>query len=86
MEVQNNHGFRFREWAVYKDSRKFRKAISKLVVKFPADERFVLSDQTKRALLSIILNIAESTNKNSDKDMRLYLNRSHCSVDEVVAC
>jgi four helix bundle protein len=75
MNTKDNHGFRFRDWQVYKDSRQFRKEINALVKKFPVDERFALSDQTKRALLSIILNIAESTNKNSDKDMKLYINR-----------
>ena len=86
MNTKDKHGFRFRDWQIYKDSRQFRKEINEFVRKFPPHEKFALSDQTKRALLSIILNIAESTNKNSDKDMRLYINRSHCSVDEVVAC
>jgi four helix bundle protein len=86
MQTKDNHGFRFRDWQVYKDSRQFRKEINNLVRKFPVEERYVLTDQTRRALTSIILNIAESTNKNTDKDMRLYINRSHCSLDEVVAC
>jgi len=86
MGTTDKYGFRFRDWQVYKDSRQFRKEINILVRKFPADERYVLTDQTRRALTSIILNIAESTNKNSDKDMKLYINRSHCSLDEVVAC
>ena len=86
MQTKDNHGFRFRDWQVYKDSKKFRKEINILIKKFPPDERYALVDQTRRALLSIILNIAESTNKNSDKDMRVYINRSHCSLDEVVAC
>jgi four helix bundle protein len=86
MRTKDTHGFRFRDWQVYKDSRQFRKDINHLVKKFPADERYALSDQTKRALTSIILNIAESTNKNSDKEMKVYINRSHCSLDEVVAC
>ncbi len=34
----------------------------------------------------MVLNIAESANKNTDKDRRVYINRSHCSLDEVVAC
>jgi four helix bundle protein len=86
MKTQDKFGCRFRDWQVYKDSRAFRKEINQLIIKFPSDERYALSDQTKRALTSIILNIAESTNKNSDKDMRVYINRSHCSLDEVVAC
>lgn len=86
MKTVDKYGFRFRDWQVYKDNRIFRSEINELVKKFPPDERYALTDQTKRALTSIFLNIAESTNKNSDKDMRLYINRSHCSLDEVVAC
>ncbi|MDO8564513.1 MAG: four helix bundle protein [bacterium] len=81
-----NHGFRFRDWNVYKDGRVFRKSIHILVRKFPKEELFSLIDQISRALNSILLNIAEGSNKNTDKDMALYVNRAHCSLDEVVSC
>ncbi len=79
-------GFRFRNWKVYKDSRQFRIQINQLLKEYPRDERYSLVDQTKRALNSIILNLAEGANKNTDKDMRVYVNRAECSLDEVVAC
>lgn len=82
----DKYGFRFREWDIYKDARVLRKEINKILKTFPSDEKYSLVDQTKRALNSIALNIAESTNKNTDKDMRVYINRSHCSLDEVIAC
>lgn len=82
----SNHGFRFRDWKVYKDGRIFRKNISVLLKRFPRDEQFALVDQTRRALNSILLNLAEGSNKSTDKDMRLYINRSHCSLDEVASC
>ncbi|MBI4120447.1 MAG: four helix bundle protein [Parcubacteria group bacterium] len=84
--TDDNYGFRFREWDIYKDARSFRVEINKLLSTYPKEEKYVLVDQTKRALNSIVLNIAESANKNTDKDMRLYINRAHCSLDEVVAC
>ena len=80
-----DYGFRFREWNIYKDARLFRVEMEKIFRAFPKEEQYALVDQTKRALLSIILNIAESANKSTDKDMRLYINRAHCSLDEVVA-
>lgn len=40
----------------------------------------------KRAGNSILLNIAEGSNKTTDKDTRLYISRSLGSLDEVVAC
>jgi four helix bundle protein len=82
----NTHGFRFRNWQVYKDGRVFRKNLHTLLKGFPKDELFALVDQTRRALNSILLNLAEGSNKSTDKDMRLYINRAHCSLDEVVAC
>ena len=84
--MPDKYGFKFREWDIYKDAREFRKDINELLKKYPKEEKFALIDQTKRALNSIILNIAEGANKNTDKDMRVYINRAHCSLDEVVAC
>ena len=78
--------FRFREWDIYKDAREFRAEVNKFLKAYPKEEKYALVDQTKRALNSIVLNIAENANRNSDKDMRVYINRAHCSLDEVVAC
>src|SRR3989344_2956115 len=83
--TNNNYGFQFRNWDVYNDARSLRLEVEKIIRRFPKEEQYALVDQTKRALLSVILNIAESANKSTDKDMRLYINRAHCSLDEVVA-
>ncbi len=80
------NSFRFRDWQVYKDARSFRLEINKLLRKFPKEELYSLTDQTKRALNSILLNLAEGSNKRSDKDTRLYIDRSLGSLDEVVSC
>jgi len=84
--MDENFGFRFRDWNIYNDARRFRKEIYSIAGQFPNDEKFGLADQIKRAATSIMLNIAESANKSTDKDMRVYINRAHCSLDEVVAC
>ncbi len=82
----DEHGFRFREWDIYIDARAFRRKINEIVKGFPKTEVYALTDQTKRALNSIVLNIAEGSNKSTDKDTRLYINRAHCSLDEVISC
>lgn len=82
----DKYGFRFRKWDIYKDARTFRTKINKLVSSYPREEKYALSDQTRRALNSIILNIAEGANKESNKEMKLYISRSSNSLDEVVAC
>jgi len=40
---------------------------------FPADERFALVDQLKRAAVSIPSNIAEGSNRNTDKEFIQFL-------------
>ncbi|PIP75051.1 MAG: hypothetical protein CO135_00820 [Candidatus Levybacteria bacterium CG_4_9_14_3_um_filter_35_16] len=43
-------------------------------------------DQIQRSSLSVCINIAEGTSKQSDKDFNRYLAISLGSVDETVAC
>ncbi len=60
--------FRFRDFPVYKKSKEFRKLVKNLLKKLPATERFVLIDQINRAALSVCLNIAEGSNRATDKE------------------
>ena len=85
-DSEKNYGFRFREWDIYKDARAFRNHIAKLLKSFPKDEQYIIVNQTKRALNSIILNLAEGANRGTDKDTKLFVNRAHTSLDEVVSC
>lgn len=79
--------FRFRNFKVYQDAIVFRMEVKKLTVKyFPSDEKYQLTDQILRATNSIVLNIAEGADRSTDKDFALFLNRSHTSLCEVVAC
>ena len=79
--------FRFREFPVYQDGRKFLVELKKFSKKkFPYDERFGLLSQLWRALDSIILNIAEGADRSTDKDFAHFLNQAHTSLNEVVAC
>jgi len=78
--------FRFRNFQVYKDARVFRKEIYELTEKFPKKELFNITQQIKRAANSIMLNIAEGSNRLSDLDFGRFLNNSLTSLEEVVAC
>lgn len=53
---------------------------------FPPEEKYWLTDQIIRAANSIVLNIAEGSDRGTDKDFALFLNRSHTSLNEVAAC
>ncbi len=79
--------FRFKKFQVYKDALKFRGEIKILVKKhFPRYELYLLGDQIMRAANSIVLNIAEGTDRSTDKDFANFLNKSHTSLNEVVSC
>ena len=79
--------FRFRNFQVYNDAREFNKELKNFIKKkFPKEEQYSLIAQTWRALDSIILNIAEGTDRGTDKDFAHFLNNSHTSLNEVVAC
>lgn len=78
--------FRFRQFPVYEDARRFNRSIKLLSRKFPKEEDFCLRSQLWRALDSIVLNIAEGSDRATDKEFAYYLNNAHTSLNEVVAC
>lgn len=78
--------YRFQNWQVYKDARKLRIEVNKLAKLFPKDEIYTLTNQLRRAVLSVVLQIAEGSNRKTEKDKNLFINRSMTSLDEVVAC
>lgn len=87
MPTYDNKKFRFRQFPVYGDARFFVHSIKILAKKkFPRAEQFSLFAQLSRALDSIILNIAEGSDRMTDRDFAHFLNMSHTSLNEVVAC
>ncbi|MDP3900269.1 MAG: four helix bundle protein [bacterium] len=79
--------FRFRNFQVYKDARMFCCEVKLIIYQdFPSNEKYCLSSQMWRALYSIILNIAEGSDRGTDKDFAHFLNLAHTSLNEVVAC
>ena len=79
--------FRYREFQIYQDIRKIRLEVKELTKRnFPKEVQFRLTDQLWRALDSIVLNIAEGCERGTDKDFAHFLNNSHTSLNEVVAC
>lgn len=79
--------FRFKNFPVYKSAKDFRHDIRILVKqKFPQHERYLLSDQILRAVNSICLQIAEGSNRKSDKDFAHFLNIALTSLEEVMCC
>ena len=76
--------FRFEKLTVWQESRVFIVKLYKITSKFPSEEKFSLTDQIRRAGVSIALNIAERSGKKSDIDFIRFLRISIGSVNEVV--
>jgi len=60
--------------------------LKEIIPQIPKSERFELTSQLKKALDSIILNIAEGAYRKSDKDLAHFLNQADTSLNEVVSC
>jgi four helix bundle protein len=82
---EDEYGFRFRNWTLYQDARQLRILMNAMIASLPSLEKRALFDQAKRAADSIVLNIAEGSNKNTGRDRRNYLNHAHGSLDEIVS-
>lgn len=78
--------FNFEKLIVWQDARSLVKEIYRMTSKFPKEELFGLTNQIRRAAVSIVLNLAEGANRSSKKEKIRFYEMSHTSVDEVVAC
>jgi four helix bundle protein len=76
--------FRFLEFKVYKDAKKFYKTIV-FITKPYQRQYWELGDQLRRCALSVCLNVAEGSGKNSDKEFNRYLDNALGSINEAAA-
>ena len=70
---------------VYSATREFLVASYKLTKQFSADERFNLTQQIRRAALSVLLNLAEGGSRKTERERRRYYEVSRGSVVEIDA-
>ena len=77
--------FRFLNFPVYKDIKKFVKNIYRVSSKFPKEEQFGITSQIRRAAISIALNLAEGSDRGSDREFRRFINIALGSLNETVA-
>jgi len=81
MSEQN---FGYRKLIVWQKAMAFSKTVYALVRQFPVDERFALSDQVRRAVVSIASNIAEGCGRASNKDYAHFLAIARGSLYETM--
>ena len=77
--------FRFKNFKVYQDAKKFCKFCREIVDKYIEPKDKDLASQIKRALHSLVLNIAEGSADNSDIEFARFLGISIRSAYETVA-
>lgn len=66
-------------------ARQFVNLIYHTTKPFPREEIFGLISQVKRAALSVMLNIAEGSDRKSDIEFTRFLRIAHSSAQEVIA-
>jgi four helix bundle protein len=73
---------RFTELKVWQRSHALVLEVYRLTTKFPADERFGVVAQLRRAMLSVPTNIAEGSKRESRQDYARFLNIAEGSLVE----
>ena len=75
--------FYYRRLDVYQNAKSLTIDVYKVIESFPQEERFALCDQLKRAVVSIVSNIAEGFGRYSEKERLYFLNGANGSLMEV---
>ena len=75
--------FGYRKLIAYQKAKEVVKRTYMLLKKFPAEERFAMCDQLRRASVSVTSNIAEGVNRFSVKDKSHFIEMAYGSLMEV---
>lgn len=73
----------FRDLKVWEKAHELVKRVYQATGQFPAEEKFGLTAQLRRAAVSIPANIAEGCGRGSDRDLGRYLQMSLGSASEL---
>ena|ERR1041385_7603179 len=63
----------FRELRIWKDSMEIAKIVHELILKFPKEERFAITQQINKCSVSIPSNIAEGAGRKTKKDFAHFI-------------
>jgi four helix bundle protein len=72
----------FTDLKVWQEGRKFRLQVYTITKTFPAEERYGLTSQMRRAASSFTANIAEGFGRQSSKDQERFYVQAHGSMFE----
>jgi len=74
----------YKNLKIYQEAKVIVNEVYKLMGKFPGEERFVLCDQVRRAIVSVPSNIVEGLSRTTDKEKRNFLNIAYGSLMEAL--
>lgn len=80
-----NHIYSFEKLMVWQKAREFVSMVYKITAKFPDEEKFGLINQTRRASVSIVANIAEGSARTSYRDQSHFMQIAYSSLMEVLS-
>jgi four helix bundle protein len=72
----------FRQFAIWQRSHQLTLTIYTLTKRFPHDERYGLTTQLRRSAASIPANIAEGCGRDSEAELKRFLDIAHGSASE----
>ncbi len=75
----------FEKLQVWVDSKELALLIYRETKTFPADEKYGLVSQMRRAIISVPSNIAEGSNRNTKKDQAHFYGIAYSSLMEVLS-
>ncbi|WP_175621470.1 four helix bundle protein [Chryseobacterium schmidteae] len=78
--------FKFEKLTIWQKSMELGEIIFQTTINFPADEKFNLTSQIRRAVDSIALNISEGSILQSKPEFKKFMGYSIRSCAEVVTC
>lgn len=83
LEEENHYGSHYRNLKVWKKAHEVVLEIYKMTNDFPEDERFGLTSQLRRAVVSIPTNLAEGYGRTTSADFKRFVMISLGSANEV---
>ena len=78
------HVYSFEKLDVWIESRKFVTWIYKITSRFPAEEKFGLTSQLRRASVSVVSNLAEGSARKTPKDQAHFYQIAYSSLIEIL--
>ena len=83
-EVSASRDYAYRRLVVWQKAMQLVSLVYAEVARFPADEKFALADQLKRAIVSVPSNIAEGNGRATNKDYAHFLSMARGSLYEAM--